>query len=522
MVDFKKQRLIIRADANQSIGVGHVMRCLALAQGWLSNNGEVLFVGAIDSPVLRDRIISSGCEFIQIKKPYPAIDDLESLIRLIQNNKDTTEVWVAVDGYHFHADYTSALRQTGARVLVIDDCAHQGEYKADILLNQNPGSENLAYAINPEAVKLLGNKYIMLRCEFLEKRNQEQRYDIKRTQEKRQARTNKNVAPDTAERMLITLGGGDKNNVTLKIIDALNLIESKQLEVKIVVGPANPHIRILKKLMEKINFKGRLITNVNNMAPLMSWADIAISAGGSTCWELAYMGVPSVIIITADNQLEVAKMISRHGCGVNYGWAQTLTPHDFAEKLNKILNNHSMRTMMTKAGYRLVDGMGSDRVVGTMRYFPFKFTPVTPKDCQIIFDWANDPIIRNISFNSEKISWENHRAWFSQTINNSNILFWIVSFQGHEHIGQVRFETIGNAGVISVSLDKKFRNIGLGTMLIKQACRKFFDIRNKNRIKAFIKADNIQSRHTFTNAGFKHISEKLTNGFQTIVMSLEN
>ena len=187
------QRLIIRADADASIGTGHVMRCLALAQGWQDCEGEVVFVGKITNAALQQKIKETGCTFMDVKQPFPAPDDFELLRELIQEDDQAVCQWVVVDGYHFTADYTRFLRQAGAKVLLVDDYAHQTEYAADLLLNQNLGSEGLSYKINQDAGMLLGNKYVLLRREFLKEQN----------------RKSKDVFPEEAQHILVTLGGAD-------------------------------------------------------------------------------------------------------------------------------------------------------------------------------------------------------------------------------------------------------------------------------------------------------------------------
>ncbi|MCK5230876.1 MAG: UDP-2,4-diacetamido-2,4,6-trideoxy-beta-L-altropyranose hydrolase, partial [Desulfobulbaceae bacterium] len=495
--------LIIRADADSRIGTGHVMRCLALAQGWQQHGGKVIFAGKITSVALQQKIMENGCTLVNVKQPFPALDDFELLRKLIQKNGPAACRWVVIDGYHFTADYAQCLRQAGAKILLIDDYAHQAEYSADLLLNQNSGSEGLVYKLNPDAVMLLGNKYVLLRREFLKEQN----------------RKNKDVFPEKARHVLVTLGGADSENVTLKVIEALNLLELPQLEVKIIVGPANPYFDLLKDRMANVPFKGELVTDIKDMAPLMKWADVAITAGGSTCWELACLGVPALLIVLADNQLGVVREIANAGAGLNCGWAHKLQTDKLAARIHQLLADVNQQRLMANAGRKLVDGQGCIRVVEKMRYFPFSFRTINSDDCQLIFDWANDPVIRKASFCGGKIGWEEHKQWFRNKLDEKKLLFWIVSIHDEQLAGQVRFELSDDAGVISVSLSKEFRHKGLGSKLIRQACQKFFDVQGKTRVKACIKKDNEQSIKAFGRNGFKVAAEEVMHGYPAVVMS---
>ena len=121
---------------------------------------------------------------------------------------------------------------------------------------------------------LLGTRYVLLRREFWPWRGW--RREI----------------PAVARKVLVTLGGGDPDNVTLKVIRALAQVEIEGLEAVVVVGPANPHLEELQAAVKDTPHPIRLESNVTNMPELMAWADVAITAGGSTCWETAFMGLP--------------------------------------------------------------------------------------------------------------------------------------------------------------------------------------------------------------------------------------
>jgi len=331
------------------------MRCIALGQAWQDRGGKVTFISHCESDTLRQRIIDEGFDFIPIEKPYPDPNDLSQTLAHLKpllpppSSVFRLSPWLILDGYHFTPEYQKAIREAGVHLLVIDDMNHFSHYHADILLNQNIHATELNYSCDKDTKLLLGTKYVLLRREFLKYRGF------------------KRQIPEKAKKILVTLGGADPDNVTLKVIKALNLINDPDLEVKIVVGPSNPHIESLKKEIFRSPFSVLLSPPVSNMADLMAWADVAISGGGSTSWELAFMGVPSLIIILADNQDQIAKSLDANKIAINLGWSVCTVPIELAQALIKVLKATSMRTQISQYGQNLIDGRGCERLIYALR-----------------------------------------------------------------------------------------------------------------------------------------------------------
>jgi UDP-2,4-diacetamido-2,4,6-trideoxy-beta-L-altropyranose hydrolase len=255
---------------------------------------------------------------------------------------------VVVDGYHFDGGYHKNIRALGKRLLVIDDMAHLDHYAADIVLNQNIDAAGRAYATAAFTRLLLGSRYILLRPEFV-------------------ARTPRQGSiKGPARRLLVTLGGADSDNVTLTVMRALETINSNALEALIVVGSANPHRRQIRDAAGRSRLPMRVVENAPDMAELMAWADVAVSAGGSTCWELAYMGVPTLAITMAENQLAVVEGLARTGAIVKLGWHHDLSTAELAQAIQDLVSDVAARTRMQGCGRTLVDGMGAKRVIKEM------------------------------------------------------------------------------------------------------------------------------------------------------------
>ncbi len=332
--------LLVRVDGGVRIGSGHVMRCLALAQAWQERGGQALFAMGVSVPALEDRLQAEGMEVVHVGLDEKSLGSPEDTRRLLALANERRPAWVVLDGYHFGPKYQSTIKEAGFKLLVVDDMAHHKHYYADIVLNQNLHAEDLRYSCEPYTRLLLGTKFVLLRREFWRWKGW------------------KREIPRVARKVLVTLGGTDPDNVTLKVVQALQQVDLGGMEAVVIVGGANPHLEELRRAVQGSRIPVRLKSNVSNMAELMAWADVAISAGGSTCWELAFMGVPSILLILAENQRLIAEQIDHAGAAVNLGWHADLSFAEIVEALTRLLLEERLRAGMAKRAQELVDGNG--------------------------------------------------------------------------------------------------------------------------------------------------------------------
>lgn len=330
--------LLIRADASSQIGTGHVMRCLALAQAWQDRGGQCIFVMATIAPAIEKRLQSENIEVIKIETDLGSAEDAEKTITLAQQ---VGASWVVVDGYHFSGLYQKRLKDADLKILFIDDYGHAEHYWADIVLNQNVYAHEELYQHREAYTQLLlGTNYVLLRREFLEW--QQWSREI----------------PEIAQKILVTLGGADPENVTLKVIEALKKLDNQDLEVIVVVGGSNPHYAILEEATKNTKFPMNLRQNVTNMPELMAWADIAITAGGSTCWELAFMGLPSLVIILAENQRINTQILEKMEVILNLGWYEDIFDSSISKMIQHIVFSFRIRkTLYCNSKNRFNNGL---------------------------------------------------------------------------------------------------------------------------------------------------------------------
>ncbi len=404
--------------------------------------------------------------------------------------------WVAVDGYQFDVEYQRALKAAGRKLLVVDDTGHAGAYAADLVLDQNAhATEKLYQCREPYSKLLLGSRYALLRREFKPWREWK-----------------REIAP-VARKVLVTVGGTDPDNLTVRVMRALPMRPESRLEATIVVGGSNPHGDRLEEEVHRIGDVAHLLRNASNMPQLMAEADVAISGAGITCWEMCFLGLPAIIIDVAENQRPVAQKLSRLGVAIHAGSVQDVTSETIAAKLKLLLDSTELRAEMSRRGRELVDGRGADRVVSAMKGADLSLRRVEEGDCRLLWEWANESAVRLASFCSAPIAWDEHREWFTKKLGDERILMFIATDKQGVPVGQVRFETTNpREADIDISITAEKRGRGLGAPLIEKAVQAAFERMDLIRVHGFVKAGNRTSAQAFERADFRCVGAAQVKG----------
>lgn len=482
------EQLLIRADASTQIGTGHIMRGLALAQVWQDHGGDVTFLSTDSLPAkLHERLGNEGMMVVLRQGKSGDPNDAQSVIDLAANLGTSL---VVVDGYVFGAEYQRALKNAGLRVLFLDDNGHAEHYYADWVLNQNiHADESLYVGREADTQLLLGTRFALLRREFWKWRGW------------------KRTIPDLAHNLLVTLGGTDPNNVTLDVLRAAALIpDAYAFQIKAVVGGSNPHLSTLTSFARDSRLSIEILSNVSNMPELMAWADVAISAGGSTVWELCLMGVPTLALILADNQEALVNTLTARGV------LHSTHTENLPAVLIHLITDYNGRQQMSASARDLVDGYGVNRVLMFLRGERLWLREATLEDCELIWRWANDPAVRQVSFSSEPIPWETHQEWYRKTIENEHLLVFIAIDQNERLIGQLRYLIEQDVATVSISLDHDARGMGYGTALLNLGSDRVLSTTSVVVQHALIKPANVASQHAFERASFRQIAEDVIRG----------
>ncbi|MEB3291573.1 MAG: GNAT family N-acetyltransferase, partial [Synechococcales bacterium] len=267
---------------------------------------------------------------------------------------------------------------------------------------------------------------------------------------------------------------------------------------------------------------------VTQMPDLIAEADLAIAAGGSTNWELAFLGLPSIIITLADNQTAIADMLQEKGISRSLGWHQRLQPAQIALTVYQLCHNAEKRSTMSQKGQALVDGAGCDRVVMQLTGRAIRLRKAQLQDCRLVWQWANEPSTRQASFQTQPIAWEPHVQWFEEKLQDPTCDFWI-AIDAHEiPVGQVRCDRLSSPNSpaqvqlsqlhvsqtvqISISVDSNFRHRGYGRQIVEMAVQKILSQPSIQSISAWIKPNNFASIHLFEQAHFVKVGTEWRDG----------
>jgi UDP-2,4-diacetamido-2,4,6-trideoxy-beta-L-altropyranose hydrolase len=336
--------LLFRTDASLTMGTGHVMRCIALAQAAQDAAARATFAMAAGTAGIQAKLADESCDVLAISAEAGSEDDAS---QCVSRARELGADWIIVDGYQFGGDYQRALKAAGFKVLLLDDYGHAAHYSSDVVVNQNAqASESLYADRRPYTRLLLGPDYCLLRREFASWRDW-----------KREIAT-------VGSKVLVTMGGSDPDNVTETVIAALQHLTN--VEATLVVGGSNPHFDSLQRLVPQRGKKVRLLRSVGNMPELMAWADVAVSGAGSTCWEMCLLQLPMVLIDLADNQKPIAGALAAMGAAIHLGAAGSVSASEIAKHAGDLLASRTDRASLSKLCGQLVDGRGAERVLGEL------------------------------------------------------------------------------------------------------------------------------------------------------------
>ncbi|MBI1829460.1 MAG: UDP-2,4-diacetamido-2,4,6-trideoxy-beta-L-altropyranose hydrolase [Thaumarchaeota archaeon] len=356
-----RENLFIRVDSGTQIGIGHMMRCFAIAES-LKDDIKTSFISR--------SLPGNLCNLIESKeyKVYRLPDnttlenydknceimnrkDAEQTIVIINETNEQAD-WLIVDHYDLDKRWETRLRPHVKKIVVIDDLANR-LHDCDLLIDQNlydNMEDRYKNLIPNNCQQLLGPQYALLRPEFLEirKKIRKRKWPIKR--------------------ILVSFGGSDPTNETSKVLDALSSLDPLPL-VDVVIGPSNQNNEMIKQLCSSFS-NVKCHYKVDNIAVLMANADLSIGAGGTTTWERCCLGLPTIVTVVSKDQLELTKVVAKRGCVISMGLASKVSVKDYVKAIKSIDEEKWYR--MLQEGLNLVDGEGANRVASKIHNIHFQ------------------------------------------------------------------------------------------------------------------------------------------------------
>jgi len=357
-------RAAFRVDASRTMGTGHVMRCLTLADALAASGAECVFVSRMTEGNIHDLVRARGYEQLVLpatarSRPAAADDPPHAAWLDADWDRDAEETvaalipsgpfdWLVVDHYALDERWHGRGREAASRLMVIDDVADR-RLDCDMLLDQNLNfeGERRYEGLVPQGCRLMiGPTYALLRPVFAALREREE-------------------TPRDGFSVLVFLGGSDPDGITLLALEALEETRSEAVTADVVVGSANPHASAIEAWGATRPWI-RMHGGGGEIAHLMAESAVAIGAGGSTTWERACVGLPAVMVVIADNQRKIAEAVEAVGAAVVAGDWHDIDAGDIASPLRRLLEDETLRASMREAAMKLTDGKGAARVAEAM------------------------------------------------------------------------------------------------------------------------------------------------------------
>lgn len=358
-------KVVFRVDASYHIGTGHVIRCLNLARELRERRCECAFICRPLEGNLVSRITDEGFEAVCLPgyqfeeeagsrtEMYgdlwlgaPWEIDLQQTIDLIEDVPD----WIVVDHYGIDHQWEAGISGSACKLMIIDDLANR-KHKADILVDQNWYGENTekrySGLTSDKCETLLGPSFAMLDHAF------------------RKARSNAIPRRGSVNNILIFFGGSDNCNLTTRAIHALNEGLLKKLHVTAVLGSNHSAFDDVNSLgLKRGNVS--VVRGLPDLSQVMMSSDLMIGAGGITNWERCCLGLPSIIVSTAENQIEVNEALAFSNL-INYlGRAEELATDDIVSMVNHSIDNPDRLIEQSKSMMQMVNGEGASRIAEQM------------------------------------------------------------------------------------------------------------------------------------------------------------
>ncbi|APC05333.1 hypothetical protein AOC10_01710 [Polynucleobacter asymbioticus] len=471
-------RFIIRADASQVMGAGHIMRCLSLAQKLRARGAQTCFV-SLDLPEhLESLLLSEGHE---VRRLSEAVRNNELADAKATLSGETAVTTFIVDHYQLGTTWEGVVMQQ-AKVLALDDLGRP--HISQWLLDQN-------YCLHPDAryrdhtprsvQRLFGPAYALLRDEFV------------------QARAVAQVRAGKIRHVLVFLGGMDVGNVTSIALDAIGLGLSNEVFVTVIVGASHPDLSGLREWCQK---RGQAVLHVQvkDMTPYLLAADLAIGGGGSSTWERCVCGLPTVSICLADNQREV--ILEGTKAGFILGIEKIPTAETLAGVLKTLASAPGIIRHMSLQALLVADGRGTQRVADVLIPQNIQVRRATSADVRMIYEWRTSPEVMGVSRDTAPFNFQEHCLWMEKALTDVNRLLLIGVYLGQD-IGVVRFDIADSLAEVSIFLSPSQIGSGLGRTLLEAAeDRLRQDYPQVRSLDAWVNEGNSRSFQMFKSLGY--------------------
>ena len=475
------------------MGIGHVMRTLALAQAWQDAGGTCAFA-MIEPPAgIAGRLGHEGMRVVPLSALPGSDDDARQTVELAQKQ---SAAWVVVDGYQFGGNYQRLIKESGLRLLVLDDYGHADHYWADLVLNQNLRADDALYrSCEPYTRLLLGVRFALLRREFWKWRD-----------------WNRVIAP-LGRHILITMGGADPGNMASKVMEAIQNTTLEDCHATVLATDSYSYFRELRDVVQRSRIPAKILTNVVDMPALAAEFDVAVICAGGTLWELLFMGCPTLSFVRDSVQSAIVDELDDCRVLVRLGWADRMDAVEFVKRLDNFCGSREDRARVSDSSRKTVDGFGVHRVLTCLNTPAPETTvalvPFTKDYVRRTFDWVcNAELQRSFLMRGEP-TWEKHAAYFDRVLADTTQRVYAILAAG-EHVGNCGFKNlmlpVGLGELWMYIGDRSVRGIGVGRATLANLLHEGFHAMHLETIYLHVADFNLPAIRLYRQAGFNEVA----------------
>lgn len=467
--------LLVRVDGSTATGLGHLVRCQALAQA-LQPALAATFVMREPTLAMTQQLAAAGVAVQAVPATVlPGAPEAEWLAAQL-----CAADIVVLDGYLFIPAYQRQLAATGAALVCLDDLITAPTW-ADAVLNQAGGVPPAAYAQVPLARLCLGPAYALLRPAFWQ------------------------PAPgrraDAPRRLFLNMGGADPSNQTLALLPPLRR-QFPAYQVAVVTGAAYPHQAALQAATAndtQIFLHNNL--SASEMAALLRTCQVFVCPPSGVAYECCAAGGAVLLHPTADNQQALFEFLTSQELALPLAAGLALPEAELPALAARQLPRQQA----------LFDGRAGERLQAVFSELfnnqQYTLRRATAADAALYFGWANDPAVRQFAIHPEPIAWDTHAAWFARRLQDADSYLYVLSTASGELVGQVRveFDGPGQPGLIDYSVAAAYRGRGLGAVLLRRALQRLRHDRPHlagNAVLGQVQVGNVASARVFEGLRF--------------------
>jgi UDP-2,4-diacetamido-2,4,6-trideoxy-beta-L-altropyranose hydrolase len=427
-----KRKVLFRADGDARIGLGHLHRCISLAE-ILQVDFYCTFAIRHPLPGIRKLVASYGFNLTELT-PVP---DYEAEARELASLD--FDIFV-LDGYQFNTTYQQQILNSGKKLVCIDDL-HTWHFLAHAVINPAGNVKPEMYSVEPYTRLFLGNRFCLVKKIF------------------REMAANRTRLLEREDAIFVCVGGADTSrNDTLKILQVCERSTVKHWHYYVILGEAYPFLESVRNFILQTSMKITLLTDLppKQMALYMSRCKAAVCPPSGLAYEYISIGGILYLLQVAENQADTLAYLIHD----NLAFLFSEFPVAEDARIQDVLVNQQAK----------FDGQSDIRLLNIFRGLlnvEYTLRPVDKSDVVTLFQWANDSIVRQNAINSMKILWEDHVKWYHTKLRSLTSFMYVLEENGVS-VGQIRFDLCNRIYLIDYSIDSRWRGKGLGKKIVQE------------------------------------------------------